>query len=252
MTYWPSAGTVALVDLEAACELYGRDTLPYPLGRSRPVGSAWLVSRRVEPIEERLRKRDLRGVRTWVEALVGADLCVECRVQYPDDLAPAVRLHAVRAGDLGFVAVQGCDSDGVDTVDIYAVPPTELVDAVVDLAPLAGAGAHPRIAVAGRDDPPEYDDFGCLIPGRRESTVPVVADREVVATGTVQSRCRAAEHWGIEVQRPMLQWLQVRGDGDYLLGPEGFAEPLDAALLTMCVEGLIADLATVGERRGPN
>ncbi|SUA03161.1 Uncharacterised protein [Mycolicibacterium fortuitum] len=42
-----AVGTIAVVDLEAACELYGRDMLPYPLGRSRPVGSVWLLTREV-------------------------------------------------------------------------------------------------------------------------------------------------------------------------------------------------------------
>lgn len=61
-------GTVAVVDLEAACEQYGRDELPYPLGRTRPVGSVWLATRDVEPIDDRLEFGDLRGVRSWVEA----------------------------------------------------------------------------------------------------------------------------------------------------------------------------------------
>jgi hypothetical protein len=65
-------GTVAVVDLEAACELYGRDMLPYPLGRSRPVGSVWLATRDVGLIDDRLNGGDLHGIRAWVEALVRA------------------------------------------------------------------------------------------------------------------------------------------------------------------------------------
>ncbi|MGK2869859.1 MAG: hypothetical protein ACSLFA_25065, partial [Mycobacterium sp.] len=72
--------TVAVVDLEAACALYGRDALPPPFGRSRPVGSVWLLSRDVAPIEERLHDGDLREARAWVEALVRAEVCMECRV----------------------------------------------------------------------------------------------------------------------------------------------------------------------------
>lgn len=108
---------------EAACELYGRDTLPYPLGRSRPVGSVWLLTRDVGPIEDRLNGGDLARVRAWVEAFVRADVCVGCRVSLSGRDTPDLRLNGLLAGDLGFVAVQHSDPDGVDAVDVYAVSP---------------------------------------------------------------------------------------------------------------------------------
>ncbi|KWX65985.1 hypothetical protein [Mycobacterium sp. NAZ190054] len=246
-TVWSElVGTVAVVDLESACELYGRDTLPYPLGRSRPVGSVWLATREVGPVDDRLDDGDLRGVRTWVEALVRADVCVECRVQYFDEDLPDLRLHATRAGDCGFVALQGRDPDGVDVVDIHAVSPDSLGVVIAEMAGLVGAGAYPRIAVTGGGDripkPPEaldeYDDRGLTITpaGPGEPAVSVVDGRDVAATGTVQAR-----HRGSDPEGEILQWVQVRGDGDYLYeaGETGCAEPLDAEMLSAFVGQLI-------------
>lgn len=253
-------GTAAVVDLEAACELYGCDVLPYPLGRSRPVGSVWLATRDVKPIDDRLKDGDLRGVRAWVEALVRADVGVECRVSFRAD-TPDLRLHGLLCGESGFVAVQRRDRDAVDVIDIYAVSPTALGAVVADSIGLVGAGAHARIAVAGHgallpassEALEEYDDFGFPIPhgGPREPAAHTVDERDVVATGTVQSRYDPARRWGFEPERRALRWIQA-GDGDYLYAPgdAGYAEPLDAETLRECIDELIADdLAVVRERR---
>ncbi|UXA13164.1 ESX secretion-associated protein EspG [Mycobacterium sp. SMC-8] len=243
-------GTVAVVDLESACELYGRDLLPYPLGRTRPVGSVWLACREVGPAEERLSDGDLRGIRPWVETLVRAEVCVECRVHHVDEDTPDLRLHGLRAGGDGFVAMQRRDRDGVDVVDIYAVSPESLAVVVTGAAGLVGPGTHPRIAVAGMEDrlpePPEtldrYDDLGLtMTPAAEEPEVCVVEGRDVVATGTVQVRHDVARQWGVDPDSPLLQWVQVRDDGDYLYEPDdtGCAEPLDAELLNACVDQLI-------------
>lgn len=272
MTYMPSlaatvsfdlVGTVAVVDLEAACELYGRDQLPYPLGRSRPVGSVWLATREVEPIDDRLNGGDLCGVRAWVEALVRADVCVECRVSFSDDDTPDLRLHGLRAGELGFAAVQRNDRHVVDIVDIYAVSPGVLAEVIADSVGLVGSGSRVRIAVARSGDrlpaPPEmvneYDDFGFPIPLTvpQDPVVQTVDGHDVVATGTVQSRHDPARYWGVDPERRLLQWVQVGDDGDYLYAPDdtGCAEPLDAETLRACIDGLIADdLAVMRERRG--
>ena len=246
-------GTVAVVDLEAACALYGVDVLPYPLGRSRPVGSVWLATRDVAPIEERLRSDDLRGVREWVEAVVRSDVCIECRVHRFDEDTTDRRLHGMWAGESGFVAVQSADSDGVDIVDIYAVSPTMVGPAIAEAVGLVGAGAHLRIAVTGGGDHlpespdvvDEYDDLGLTVTHFQPTETAVTVDsRDVVATGTVQSRHEPARHWGADPARPMLQWVQVRGDGDYLYeaNDSGYLEPLDLSLLSACIEELIADV----------
>lgn len=234
-------GTATVVDLEAACELYGRDMLPYPLGRSRPVGSVWLLTREVPPIEDRLNGGDLARIRAWVEAVVRADVCVGCRVSLSDD-TPDLRLHALRADELGFVAVQHRDSDGVDIVDIYAVlSPGSFGTVIADAVALVGPGSHPCLAVTGCGDrlpaPPEvddeYDDFGFPIPHAepRGPSVHVVDGRHVVAIGSLQSRCDQTRHW-----------VQIDDDGDYLYAPgdAGYAEPLDAEGLRTCVAELIA------------
>lgn len=113
-------GTAAVVDLEAACELFGCETLPYPLGRSRPVGSVWLLTRDVGPIEDRLDGGDLRGLRTWVEAVARAEMWVGCRVSYRDDDIPDLRLNGVRTDEVAFIAVQRNHPEVVDIVDVYA------------------------------------------------------------------------------------------------------------------------------------
>jgi hypothetical protein len=224
------------------------------------VGSVWLASRDVEPIDDRLKDGDLRGVRTWVEALMRADVGVECRVSFRAD-TPDLRLHALRSGESGFVAVQRSDRDAVDVIDIYAVSPAALGAVVADSIGLVGAGAHARIAVAGHGDLlpaspealEEYDDFGFPIPhdGPREPAVHTVDERDVVATGTVQSRYDPARRWGVEPERRALRWIQV-GDGDYLYAPgdAGYAEPVDAETLRDGIDDFVAnDLAVIRERR---
>ena len=250
-----------MVDLETACELYGRNALPYPLGRRRPVGSVWLATRQVRPIAQRLADGDLYRVRAWVEALVRADVCVECRVRQlgQDDL----RLHAVRAGALGFVAAQGIDSDGVDVVDVFAVAPSALAAVITESVGLIGAGAHPRIAVARGGnhlpEPPEsieeHDDLGFPLPPTDvdEPAISVVDIQDVTASGTVQTRYEPARWWGTDPQRRILQWVNVSGDGDYLYAADaGYAEPVTADMLRGFIEGFIADdMETARRGRGP-
>lgn len=230
-------GTAAVVDLEAACELYGRDVLPYPLGRSRPVGSVWLLTREVAPVEDRLHDGDLRGVRTWVEAFFQQDVWAGCRVRFSGEGTPDLRVHGLVAGESGFVAVQHADPDGVDTVVFYSVSPADVSAVIAYSVGLVRPGCHTRIAVAGLEDrlpaPPEsideYDDFGFPIP-RPESDYPAVRlvdGRDVVAIGTVQSQCG-----------PTRYWVKVHDDGDYLYAPDnaGYAEPLDAEALRACLD----------------
>lgn len=239
-----AVGTIAVVDLEAACELYGRDMLPYPLGRSRPVGSVWLLTREVGAIEDRLNGGDLTGIRAWVEAFVRADVCVGCRVvSLSDRDTPDLRFNGLLAGDSGFVAVQRSDPDGVDAVDVYAVSPGAVGAVIADSVGLAGAGSHLRISVVGLDDrlpgpPPEavdeYDDFGFQIPHAESDGPPVhmVDARDVAAIGTVQSLSGSTRYW-----------VTVDGDGDYLYAPDdaGYAEPLDAETLRACLDGTVSE-----------
>lgn len=241
-------GTVAVVDLEAACAHYGRDSLPYPLGRSRPVGSVWLLNRDVVAIEERLRDGDLRAARAWVEALVRADVCLDCRVSFSDAGTADLRVHGLRSGESGFVAVQRRDGDGVDVVDICAVSPYVLGSTLVESVGLVGAGARMRVAVTGgaRDVPAapesvaEYDDFGFLIPSAepRDAALSVIDGDDVRAIGTIRMWREPDRHAGSDGKSSVLQWIQIADDGDYLYAPGGvgYAEPLDVQLLRTCVE----------------
>ncbi len=231
-------GTVAMVDLEAACALYGLDSLPFPLGRSRPVGSVWLATRDVRPIDERLSD-DLRGVRAWVETLVQSDVCVECRVRCSGGDTPDLRMHGLRSGGSAFVAVQRGDR-GVDVVDLYAVSPEMMGPAIVESVGLVGAGAHPRIKVATSGEPSpdasHESDLDFLAPPPSDVTVPRVDFRDVLATGTVQVRGGSAVS--------VLQWVQIRDDGDYVFdsGDAENAEPVDVETLTAYLNGMIADV----------
>ncbi len=253
--------TVAVVDLESACALFGWDMLPYPLGRSRPVGSVWLATRAGEPIADRLAGGDLPGVRSWVEALVRSDVCVECRVHSLDAHAPELRLHALRAGESGFVAVQTRDRDGIDVVNIHSVAPDALAAAIAESVGLVGAGAHPRIAVAGGgnhlpkmpDTLDEYDDLGFPVWRAEPDELParVFDVSEIVATGTVQTRYEPARQWGPDPQSRILQWARVSGDGDYIYESDGHAEPLSEDMLRSFIEGFIADdMESARARRG--
>ncbi|WP_370329537.1 ESX secretion-associated protein EspG [Mycolicibacterium hippocampi] len=253
--------SVAVVDLESACALFGWETLPYPLGRSRPVGSVWLATRAGEPIAERLAGGDLPGIRSWVESLVRSDVCVECRVHPFDVQTPDLRLHALRAGESGFVAVQTRDQDGVDVVDIYSVAPDALAAAIAESVGLVGAGAHPRIAVAGDgihlpampDTAEQYDDLGFPVQHAESDELPdrVCGVSEVVATGTVQTRWAGERQWGTDPQSRILQWVQVSGDGDYVYEFDGHAEPMTEDMLRSFIDGFIAEgMATTRAPRG--
>ena len=239
-----AVGSVAVVDLEAACELYGRDALPYPLGRTRPVGSVWLLTRDVGPVEDRLRDGDLRGVRGWVKDLARTDVSVSCRVSCPESDAPDRRLHAMVAGQSGYLAVQRTASDGVDTVDIYALWPGETGAAIAELIGLTGPGAHARIAVTGCGDQlpepavDEYDALGFAVSDTGSGALVVDGD-EVSAIGTIDVRDN--------VGNQSLHWVTVRDDGDYLYAADdGYAEPIDAVMLRRTLDELIgaAELPT--------
>lgn len=231
-------GTVAVVDLEAACALYSFDSLPFPLGRSRPVGSVWLATRNVRPIDERL-KDELHGVRAWVETLVRSDFCVECRVRLSAEDTPDLRMHGLRSGESALVAVQGSDR-GVDVVDLYAVSPEMMGPAIVESVGLVGAGAHPHIKVATSGEPSpdasHESDLDFLASPPSDATVLRVGVRDVVATGMMQVRS------GPELS--ILQWVQIRDDGDYVFdsGDAENAEPVDVETLTAYLNGMIADV----------
>lgn len=234
-----AVGSIAVVDLEAVCELFGRDMLPYPLGRSRPVGSLWLLTREVGSVDDRLSGGDLVAVRGWAEAFARADACSGCRVSASGEDTPDLRLQGLLAGESGYVAVQHRGPDGVDIVDIYAVPPAAVSAVIADSVGLVGAGSHSRIAVAGLEDRlpalspdvlEEYDQFGFLIPRAEPEGPPVhiVDGSDVAAIGTVQSVSGETRHF-----------VRIAGDGDYLYAPEdaGYAEPIDTESLRACIDG---------------
>ncbi|MGU3654556.1 hypothetical protein [Mycolicibacterium sp. A43C] len=245
------AGTFVVVDMEAACAQYGRDTLPEPLGRTRPVGSLWLLSRGMGPVENRLNGGDLHEVRKWVQALVGAEVCLELRVGFPALDTPDLRVHGLLSGHTGFIATQRVDGEGVDVVDIVEVAPHAFGSVLSGSMPLVGAGTRIRVAVTGGESslpaPPasadEFDDFGFLIPKAepRDSALEIVDGRAVVAVGTLRSWHNPAHRWDGDPNRQVLQWFQI-DDGDYLYSPgaAGYAEPMDRELLRTRIDEITA------------
>ncbi|WBP93837.1 hypothetical protein O6072_22830 [Mycolicibacterium neoaurum] len=245
------AGTFAVVDMEAACALYGRDTLPEPLGRTRPVGSLWLLSRDMGPVENRLHGGDLHEVRKWVRALVEVEVCLELRVSFAALDTPDLRVHGLLSGHTGFIATQRVDREGVDVVDIAEVAPHALGSALSGSVPLVGAGTRIRVAVTGGERslpaPPasadEFDDFGFLVPKAepRDSALEIVDGRAVVSVGTLRSWHNPDHRWGGDPNRQVLQWFQI-DDGDYLYAPgaAGYAEPMDRELLRTRIDEITA------------
>jgi hypothetical protein len=205
----------------------------------------------VAPIEERLEDGDLCDVRSWVEALMRPDVCVECRVDFSDADTLDLRLHGLQSGASGFVAAQRRDGDGVDVIDIHTVAPYALGAVIAKSVGLVGAGNRLRIAVTGRgsalpaapESIDQYDDFGFLIPSAepRDAALRVVDGRDVAAIGTIRTWQNPDRPGGRDANRQMLQWVQVDGDGDYLYaaGGVGYAEPLNVELLRSCLDELI-------------
>lgn len=258
-------GSIAVVDLEAICELYGRYVLPYPLGRSRPVGSLWLLTRDTAPVGERLNNGDLRIFREWVEAYVRADISAECRVSYPSDEVPDIRLHAFRAGESGFIAAQRPDADVIDVVEISTVSPYDLGAVIAGSVALTKPGSRSQITVPGNtgyfaapvdtfDPDDEDDEYGFTVRDtvRATPTATTVADGDVTATATVQSRCDPAREWGVDAAKKVLTWMQVKDDGDYISTPDsGYAVPMTEEMLRTRIDQLIAeDVAVLRRRRG--
>nr|WP_238543127.1 ESX secretion-associated protein EspG [Mycolicibacterium hassiacum] len=224
-------GSAAVVDLEAVCDHYGVSDLPSPLGSSRPVGSMWLLTRDLPPIDYRLEYGDLAPLRPWVAALSSADTSISCRVSYPDNATADLRLHGLRTDEAGFIAVQRSDPETVDAVDIFLVDPDDLEAVVLEYAGLVGPGSHQRVAVSANslglpavETDELYDEFGFPVYDTGEAPPAIVSPDDIVTVGVIRARSdlRSSEY----------RWIQVRDDGAYLY-PErsDHAEPIDSATL---------------------
>lgn len=175
--------TVAVVDLSRRAHCSAGKRCPIRWGVAGPSGRCGL------PAEPASRSLIASPMGTFPEfdhggSLVRSDVCVECRVHSLGAHTLDLRLHALRAGESGFVAGQTREQDGVDVVDIYSVAPDALAAAIAESVGLVGAGAHPRIAVAGggsrlpKKTPEtleEFDDLGFPVRRAESDEMPAVS-----------------------------------------------------------------------------
>lgn len=240
-------GTLDLLDLDVISEFYGRDALPYPFQYTRPSrfatrdeSDAYTVT-----VPDRFHHGDLKVFVKGVDAYANAEVRVESHVQYIPADTPSVRMIAYRCGLSGFVARQLPDADAIE---VHAISPHELSAAVASAAGLTGPGRHPRVVV------PEYapmptagDDLDAVVVRRAagslgDSTIPA---SRVTAYATVQTHWRPTRNWGPDRGRPMVVWIRVEDDGEYLYAPdESHAVPMTESALCERIDRHIArDLA---------
>jgi hypothetical protein len=233
-----------LLDLNAICQFYGRDFMPYPFMFTAPsrFASADAFSAYTNSVPDRFMHGDLNIFNEWVTAYYAADIRVECRVQYIPADTPSMRVIACRAGQLGFLAAQRPEAD---QVDIYTLSPYDLGAAISDATQLTKPGKHLEIVV------PEYvsrsraefdtGDFAIhhKLQSRSEVTIPA---SEVTAYATVQSHWRPVRDWGFYHGKRALVWVRVNDDGEYLYVPDyPHARPLTKSLLHKQIDLLIAE-----------
>lgn len=255
-------GSIAVVDLEALARLRGDYSLPYPLGRSRPVGSAWLLGLDEAPLADRLNGGDPAVFRDWLESCASADIWVECRVNYTCADEPDTRIHAFRSGRSAFLAKQRPDEKLVDVVEISSLSMEDLGSVVAASVGLTKPGAHARIVVPrfSRSSSTELrdsdEDFSVSIRDiAPDDSAPIVVDDvRVTAMGALQSRCDETARWGVDETKDVVAWVYIEDDGDYVFSPDfSIAIPLGVDMLEKRINGLIAsDVAALRQRRAEN
>ena len=233
-------GSLDLSDLAQLCNLQGFDDLPYPFTQTGRPG-----------LKE--ASADLQVFRTWVNSYAHADIWVDSRVMYRPNDIPDTRVLAFRADQLGFCASQRSDED---VIDVYQLSPYELGAAVANLMTLTGPGRHPRISIPkymgyfrrataalNNDDDDDYE-FSVLdaVPRNTASAATNVPNAHVAAMGTVQSHCEPAHSWGVDWDKNLVAWVQVRDDGDYIYEPDfSHAMPMTEQKLVNRIDQLIAE-----------
>lgn len=246
-------GEICVSDLTALARYAGHDGLPYPFSDTRQ-------EQRTVSVAERYGGGDLSVFRDWVRAYVTADIWVTCRVHHAEAGTEDRRILGYRHGELGYLASQHGDRD---VVEVSTLPAAELGAAIAESVDLSQPGRLSRIVVPGYvgyfAELPEVDDedeqfFSVRRPvSRRGPTgLQVVADDDVAAVTTIQSRWQPARAWGVDWTRPVIAYLQIGGDGDYLYTPDfAYAVPMTEQSLCDRIDRLIADdLNVLWDQRG--
>jgi hypothetical protein len=240
-----TVGSISLLDLDIINRSYGRDFLPFPFMFTQPPR----FSRHDEYIEyarsvpERFNNGDLAIFQQCAGAYAGADIRVECHVQYIPADTPSVRVVATRFDQMGFLAKQRPDED---VIDIYELSPYLLGPAVADSVPSEKPGYRSEIVI------PEYVRVSNNVTPSEDLTIRntiegapntiEVSSTEVTAFGRVQTHWRPTRRWGIDPGKKFATWVRIKDDGEYLYKPDfSAATPMTRPILTERIDRLISE-----------
>jgi hypothetical protein len=248
-------GRIALRDLNAISEFFGRDFLPYPFLYRQPATIGDHAEADSAP--DRFNYGDLHIFKTWFTTYMSADIRVECKVQYLGGVeTPSLRIMAHRSGELGFLASQQPD----DAVEVFTLSPFDLGPAVAGSVALTRPGKHSKIVI------PEYvptaldraedvvDDAVASSIRQTSVVVPfavMVPGADVTMYATAQSHWWPARDWGLNRYKRALAWVGIKDDGEYLYTPDGsHATPVNPRTLADRIDRLIGeDVAALRESR---
>jgi hypothetical protein len=252
-------GEINLCDLEMIGRLQGQEGLPYPFGHTHPHKRH---DERISSVADRLAHGDLGAFREWTEAYVTADIWVACRVHHSSTDRSGRRILAYRAGEAGYLASQRGNDDMVEVSRLSAL---DLGAAIAGSVGLTRPGMQPRIVIPGyvgyfaNRASTEYDDgqddevYSVRVTAHRSTqpTHPVVADEDVTAIATIQSRWQPPRQWGVDWAKSVVVCAQIDSDGDYIYTPDfSHAVPLTEQFLSGRIDSLIAEDISA-RRRGP-
>jgi hypothetical protein len=242
-------GEISLCDLMAIGRLRGQDGLPYPFGHTHPHKQHGNC---ISSVADRLDNGDLSAFGDWIDAYVAAEIWVACRVHHAGADTPDRRILAYRAGEAGYLASQRSNDDVVEVSGLSAL---DLGAAIAESVDLTEPGTRPRIIVPGyvgyfahraAADNDDSDDhvYSVRVADHRSAQPahPVVADEEVTAIATIQSRCQPPRTWGVDWTKSFLAFVQINADGDYIYTSDfSHAVPLTEKFLGERIDTLIAE-----------
>jgi hypothetical protein len=240
-------GEINLCDLEMIVRLQGQEGLPYPFGHTHPHKHH---DERISSVADRLDDGDLGAFREWTGAYIDAEIWVACRVHSVD--SPDRRILAYRAGHAGYLA---CQRGNDDIVEVSRLSALDLGAAIAGSVGLTEPGMQPQIVIPGYVGyfadraATEYDDGDddevysvCVAVHRSSPTHPVVADEDVTAVATIQSRWQPPRQWGVDWTKSVVVCTQIDSDGDYIYTQDfSHAVPLTEQSLRWRIDGLIAE-----------
>lgn len=237
-------GSIAVLDLDVISRHHGRDFLPYPFVITQSLGpeDTFAYRTRVSDALERFEHGDLRWLQHWAGTYIRADVTVEAHVQFIPPDAPNVRVVAHRFAEFGYLATQLPDTD---EIEVYSLSQYDLGSAVAGRMQLGRPGKHPAIVIpeyrpASTESAPALDRILAPLPVVEGGVR--VPRTDVRAFATVQTRLRPTRKWGLDPSRPVVLWVRIDDDGDYLYSPDfTAANPVTRQKLTDRIDRLIAD-----------